>query len=362
MKEDFYVELAREGRPLPIATHLVLHEHDDPEGILLDGPRMAAVMQETAERYRNPLALPVMDLTLEKDVLLQAMGIAAEETAAFHFSDLPDPEVCDRLAQTLDVLTHPRIRANCEALSILAGGDRVIPVGMSIGPFSLLTKLVKDPITAIYMAGTGLTGEDDDDVALIEVALKLAETAIRATVSAQIRAGAKAIFLCEPAANLVYFSPNQIREGSSVYDDFVIAPNLRLKALLDDNGVDLLFHDCGELIPEMVTSFGKLKPKLISFGSPVKLWEVEQYVDKDVVIFGNLPSKKFYSDEDVPLEAIADRVAEIGGHLLSSGHPFIVGTECDVLSMPGYEKTIRAKVDAMCGCRPRAGGFMASAV
>jgi uroporphyrinogen-III decarboxylase len=362
MDRTFYTDLARERRRLPIATHLVLHEQDDPEAVLLDGARMAAVMQECAERYGNPMALPVMDLTLEKDALLRAMGVPPEETAAFHFSDQPDPDAVARLAQELDVLSVPRIRANCDALSILARDGKVVPVGMSIGPFSLLTKLVHDPITAIYMAGTGMTGEDDDDVALIEVALKLAETAIRATCEAQIRAGAKAIFLCEPAANLVYFSPNQIREGSEVYDDFVIKPNLRLKALLDEAGVDLLFHDCGELIPEMVASFGKLEPKLISFGSPVNLWEIERYVPKDIVLFGNLPSKKFYSDEDVPLASIADRIAEIEDKLAPSDHPFIISTECDVLSMPGYEKTIHAKINAMCGCGNRGGRFEATAV
>ena len=221
---------------------------------------------------------------------------------------------------------------------------------MSIGPFSLLTKLVHDPISAIYMAGTGMTAEDDDDVALITTLLELAESVIRETCLAQIKAGARAIFLCEPAANLVYFSPNQLREGASVFDDFVIQPNLRLKQLFDETGTDLLFHDCGELIPEMISSFNQLRPRLISFGSPVKLWDAEPYVDKDIVLFGNLPTKKFYSDEDVPLDGVAELVQEIERRLMPSGHPFIVGSECDVLAMPGYEQKIMAKVKAMCHC------------
>ena len=100
----------------------------------------------------------------------------------------------------------------------------------------------------------------------------------------------------------------------------------------------------------MITSFGKLNPKVISFGSPVKLWEIEQYVAKDVVMFGNLPTKKFYSDEEVPLDGIEGRVSEIEEKMRPTGHPFIISSECDVLSMPGYEKTIMAKVAAMCGC------------
>jgi len=353
MDKNFYIELARQGRRMPIATHLVLHEKADPEAILLDGQRMAEVMLETAERFNNPLALPVMDLTLEKDILLRTMGIPASQTEAFHFDGIPDPELCARMRPDVDVLALPRIKANCEALSLLRDGGKVIPVGMSIGPFSLLSKLVKDPITAIYMAGTGVEPEDDDEVAMIHAVLKLSETIVHATCAAQIKAGARAIFLCEPAANLVYFSPNQIRDGSTVYDDFVTQPNLRLKAMFDATETDLLFHNCGELIPEMISSFGTLNPKVISFGSTVKLWEIEPYVASDVVIFGNLPTKKFYSDEDVPLSGIADRVAEIEAKLGPSNHPYIISSECDVLSMPGYEKTIMAKVNAMCGCGNR---------
>ena len=90
MDKNFYLELARSGRRMPIATHLVLHEKSDPEAILIDGEQLAAVMLETAERFGNPLALPIMDLTLEKDILLRTMGVPPEQTESFHFDALPD--------------------------------------------------------------------------------------------------------------------------------------------------------------------------------------------------------------------------------------------------------------------------------
>jgi len=232
MDKSFYIDLARNGRRLPIITHMVLHEKEDPDSILLDGERLAAVMLEAAERFNNPMALPVMDLTLEKDILLQTMGVPADATAAFHFDNVPNPEQCAKVTTDIDVTTHPRIRANCEALSILRDGGKVVPVGMSIGPFSLLTKLVKDPISAIFMAGTGVAPEDDNDVAMIHAVLGLAESIVHANCAAQINAGARAIFLCEPAANRVYFSPRQIRAGATVYNGFVTQPNLRLKQCL----------------------------------------------------------------------------------------------------------------------------------
>jgi hypothetical protein len=41
-----------------------------------------------------------------------------------------------------------------------------------------------------------------------------------------------------------------------------------------------------------------------------------------------------------------------------TGHPFILGSECDVLSVPGREAEIASKVDAFmrCGCPKAATG------
>ncbi len=349
MDRSFYLNLAATGKRLPVATHLVLHEKSDPEAILLDGQRLADTMIETARRFESPLALPVMDLVLEKDIMLRTMGVEPSTIPTFHFDAQPDPAALKKI-DTMDVFKSPRLKANCDSLSAIAkshaAGNPEIPIGMSIGPFSLLTKLLKDPITPIYVAGTGVSAEDDEDVALLHSLLALSEKTVHACCLAQMKAGAKAIFLCEPAANLVYFSPNQIKEGSTVYQDFVIAPNLRLKKLFNDNKVDLIFHDCGSLTPEMIASFAALDPVMISFGSPVKLWEAAPLLPKNIVLYGNLPTKKFYSDEEVPLEGIPAMVCEIEDKLKALNHPFIIGSECDVLSMPGYEKKILEKVMA----------------
>jgi Uroporphyrinogen-III decarboxylase len=349
MQREFYMNMAKSCPRLPIATHLVLHEKPDPEAILLSGPHMAEVMAETARRFRSPLALPVMDLTIEKDFMLCAMGIPGADAAAYHFDAPPSAEQIASL-KAADMRAHPRVSANCAALRALheRAEEGLVPVGMSIGPFSLLTKLLHDPIVPIYLAGSGVGPDDSEEVALLQALLPLCESIVARSCAAQMEAGAAAIFVCEPAANTVFFSPNQIEEGSTVFDDFVIEPNRRLKALLAAKGVDLIFHDCGSLTMGMVASFAALDPAIISFGSPVKLWEVEPFVPKTTVIYGNLPTKKFYSDEDVPLDGIPAMVGEIESRLEASGHPFIIGSECDVLSMPGYEAVIMAKVKAFC--------------
>ena len=337
MSRETYLELAAAGHRAPIGTHLVLHTRADADAILLDGPRLGGVAAETAERFRTPLAIPVMDLTLEKASLIGAFGVPAAEVDGFHFDRPP--------AEPGDVLFTPRMRATCEAIAHVASKTSLVPVGMGIGPFSLMTKLVKDPITPVFLAGSGMTGEDEPEVAVVEKCLEVGLHVILSYLAAQADAGAKAIIVCEPAANLVYFSPNQLEESFEIFDRYVMSPMKQIKSLLDARGVDLIFHDCGELTNEMVARFSTLDPAMMSLGCSRSLWEDAALVPKTTVLYGNLPTKKFYS----PQLTVAD-VETLSRELLekmrATAHPFILGSECDVLSVPGSEAEILSKVDA----------------
>lgn len=337
MNRSFYLALAAAGHRAPIGTHLVLHTKPDAGAILLDGPRLGGVAAETAERFRTPLAIPLMDLTLEKAAFLGAMGVPAEEVDSFHFDRQPGDSGALRMT--------PRMLATCEAIAHVAEKPPLLPVGMGIGPFSLMTKLVKDPITPVFLAGSGMTGEDEPEVAVVEKCLEVGTEIILAYLAAQADAGAKAIIVCEPAANLVYFSPNQLEESFEIFDRYVMSPMRRVKKLLDDKGVDLIFHDCGELTNGMVARFATLDASMMSLGCSRCLWEDAALVPKTTVLYGNLPTKKFYS----PQLTVAD-VEILSRELLekmrATGHPFILGSECDVLSVPGSEREILSKVDA----------------
>ena len=351
MQKQFYLSLAERGLRLPIGTHLVLHEKADHETIIHHGDQLGAVMVEAAHYYKSPLAIPLMDLTLEKDAILAILGVPAEEREKFHFDSLPETGSVEKIKNAPFII--PRMTATCDAIRYVAEREKqesIIALGMGIGPFSLMTKMLSDPITPVFMAGTGLTAEDDDDVALVECVLELSTQIILRYLTEQAKAGAKAIIVCEPAANLVFFSPNQLAEGSDVFDRFVMSPNLKIKARLDELGVDLIFHDCGELTDGMVESFNRLNPVMLSLGCSRTLWKDAALVSKDIVLYGNLPSKKFYSDEAVSVADIERMTRELITNMKKAGHPFVMGTECDVLSVPGHEESIKRKVDAMMSC------------
>ena len=342
MERSFYLGLAEAGLRMPIGTHLVLHEAADPAAIELDGERLGEVVVESAGRFNTPLAVPLMDLKLEKAALLAARGIATGEIDSYHFSELP-------AAGAPEFVLTPRMLATCAAIRHVAKQPGLVAMGMGIGPFSLMTKLISDPITPVFLAGTGVTAAEDLEVALIERTLELGTELLLQYFSAQIDAGAKALIVCEPAANRVYFSPNQLANGYDIFDRYVTAPMRRIKAMFDARGVDLVFHDCGELTTGMVERFATLDAAMLSFGCSRLLWEDAALIPKSTVLYGNLPTKRFPAPQ-LSVAEVQRLARELLDKMRATGHPFILGSECDVLSVPGSERAIMAKVEAFMKC------------
>lgn len=350
MERSFYLELAAKRLAMPIGADLVLSEKNDPEGIRVDGERLGEVLVEAARRFKTPLAFPLMDLQIEKADLLGMLGVEAAAVDTFHFDEngLDEAERERLMARMPEQPPTPRMAGALGAIRRVAREPDLVPMGMSIGPFSLLTKLIDDPITTVYQAS--VEDEDEEEAVLVHGILELATAVIERWLKLQVEAGAKAVCICEPAANTVYLSPRQLEAEPEIFDRFVIQYNKRLSDLLAEAGVDLVFHDCGALVPMMIEKFQQLNPAILSLGSPVPLWEAVPYTKPDTVLFGNLPSKKFYSDETYPDSQLEADAAEIRERMDATGHPYILGSECDVLNVAGCECRIHRKTDLLLKC------------
>lgn len=349
MDRQYYLDLAASGLRMPVGAHLVLHEKEDPEAITLDGERLGAVVAEAARRFRTPIAASLMDLMLEKAALLQTLGVGWDQSATFHFKSCPDDAAMQKAAEGLEGSLPQRMQAQVDAVRYVAENTDLLPVGMTIGPFSLMTKLLADPITPVFLAGSGISADDDEEVRTVDRCLALALLTIKRSLSAQIEAGAKLVFVAEPAANSVYISPKQLDAGSDIFERYVMDYNRPIKRMMDDSGVDLLFHCCGELTDYMVRCFASLDPAILSLGSSRNLWEDAALVPKTTVLYGNLPTKRFFSDE-VTCGDVQEMACELLSRMKQVGHPFILGSECDVLSVPGSEQAIKSKVETFMTC------------
>jgi uroporphyrinogen-III decarboxylase len=349
MERLYYLDLARFGLRMPIGADLVLKEHDDHEAIVVEGARLGRVIEQAARRYRTPIAIPLMDLDVERELMLSRLDVPEKAIPTHQFRECPTDEMVEALVRRHDRLTL-RVQANADAVRYIAEKTDLLPVGMCIGPFSLMTKLLADPITPVYLAGTGLTTDEDADVRTMERVLDMAIHTILQAVAAQAEAGAKALMVAEPAANRIFVSPKQIDAGSDIFERTVVKYNRMLRDYLGQRGVDLLFHCCGELTDYMVAQFARLEPAMLSLGSSRTLWEDAALVPKDIVLYGNLPSKQFYSDALVTRADVVRLACEMIERMRGIGHPFVLGSECDVLSVPGCEETIKQKCRAFVEC------------
>ena len=224
------------------------------------------------------------------------------------------------------------LRARLDAIRYIASATDLFPIGMTIGPFSLLTRLLPDPIAVLALAARG----DAESLQAASDCLARTEAAVCRSIREQLDAGARAILICEPAASVAYLSPRR----PALFEQFVIQPNLRLAA-----GIDLIFHDCGELTADMVRQFAvRLHPVMLSLGSSRRLWEDAALVPPDVVLYGNLPTRLFYSDAAMPDCRVRELADELVARMSAAGHPHILGSECDVLHVEGCSAAILRKL------------------
>ena len=351
MDRSYYLQMAKNGARMVLATDLVLKEKNNHEELLNDGDELGKIILESSNRYNLDLALPFMDLSLEKEWLLTLLGIEKSKIEKFHFDENIDETVLERVKEKIDTISTQRIEATCNALTYIAKNTDKVAVGMCIGPFSLMTKLMSEPISPVFLAAMGGTASDDASIKNVEIILNLAELIITKYIQKQAAAGAKAICVCEPAANKIYISPDTMTEETGdIFDRYVISINQRLTDEMARNGVDLIFHDCGDITELMLKKISTLHPVILSLGSPVKLWEAATIVPKDIVLFGNLPTKQFFMDETISPERVEELSLELLTKMEATGHPFILGSECDVLSVRGCEKIISNKINIMLNC------------
>ena len=242
------------------------------------------------------------------------------------------------------------MKATCDAINYISENTDLLPIGMCIGPFSLMTKLISDPITAVYLYGTGIKIEADPVIFTLKRALDISTIFIKNYILKQINAGAKAMVVCEPAANKIYISPMQIKSKPELWNEIIIKYNLEVANFLKQNDCDLIFHNCGELTNEMLASFNQLDPVILSLGSSRVLWKDADIISKDIILFGNLPTKHFYSDEITPKDKIKKMTNELITKMKEKNHPFILGSECDILSVNVYNSKIEEKIDTFLNC------------
>ena len=261
------------------------------------------------ERFNPDIVFPLMDLSVEANAVGRYTVFPREDSATvdtrgrFDFSEL------DRMKE-IDISCDTRVFGYVETMKLMKLWlpSNVIRGAYVTGPFTL---------TALIM------GAKEAVLSIIKMPKEMHEICwfttevIKEYAHLLIDAGAQTICFLEPTA--VILSPRYFLEFSAMYVK-QLAMNFR------DNGVDTIYHICGQtthLIEKMVKS----GVSGLSLDSDVTLHEVAKKIPESITIIGNI------SSTNVMMYSQPEKVKKEVRKLLDDMRPYpnyIVSTGCDL--------------------------------
>ena len=163
----------------PVGTDLIMHEEPAPEKIRNDGAALGRVI----EKSRSMLAHSVggsADGPAPGDMTSAGSRRSARGPGRHvSLSAAPlDDAALRRLTSEQPGTICAGSTARNRALAYVHTVPDLVAVGMAIGPFSLATRLMADPISAGAMAGSGVEESESDEVRLLWQCIRIAEAAV----------------------------------------------------------------------------------------------------------------------------------------------------------------------------------------
>ena len=105
MDRSYYLQMAKNGARMVLATDLVLKEKNNHEELLNDGDELGKIILESSNRYNLDLALPFMDLSLEKEWLLTLLDIEKSKIEKFHFDENLNEAIIESVKEKIDTIS-----------------------------------------------------------------------------------------------------------------------------------------------------------------------------------------------------------------------------------------------------------------
>jgi uroporphyrinogen decarboxylase len=264
----------------------------------------AAAQQALHERYRTPVVLTAMDLSVEAE----AFG------SDVFLSDTEVPTIVGSLVTSLEqaralTVPHPGDRRTAVALDTVRLLRRIpgrpLVLGGSIGPFSLAARLLGVSEALELTLAEPL---------LIHAVLEKAAAFLAAYADAFRTAGADGLIMAEPCAGLL--SPRGATEFSSAY----IRPIVRA---VEDGHFAVVLHNCGARLPHLQAVL-EAGASVVHFGAAMDMAGALSRVSPEIVVCGNLdPVRTFVQatveDVEARVRHLLDAAGKRSNFLLSSG-------------------------------------------
>lgn len=245
------------------------------ETLVKSAELQAKAMEVIANETDTLAAVSLMDLSVEAEAFGAQVRFAEDEVPAIVGQLVSDEDEANALA--VPGLNAGRAMLCVEAVRSAKQNisDKPVLAGM-IGPYSLAGRLC-DVTEIMYLCydepETVHAVLDKTTQYLIQYGLAMKET------------GADGILMAEPLAGIL--SPELADEFSTPYVKQII------HALQDDHFA-VIYHNCGNAVPQMLESIYTLGAAAYHFGNAVDMAEILAKTPSDILVMGNIdPAGEF---------------------------------------------------------------------
>ena len=284
--------------------------------LISDSALQARGMKLIAERADTAAAVSFMDLSVEAECFGAKITVSDDEVPTVTERMIKNER--DTQALKVPLIGSGRSGVYVDAIRQAAQTvtDRPVLAGM-IGPYSLAARLfdVSEIMMSCY----------DEPETVHAVLMKATEFLCR-YAEAFKAAGANGIVIAEPVAGLL--SPDFEQDFSSPYVK-------RIVDTVQDDGFSVIYHNCGNNVPDMLPSILSIGAAGYHFGNAVDMErDILSKVPSDVLVFGNVDPAgvlRMGTPKSVRAATLAlmEKCCRYGNFVLSSG--------CDIPPMTPWE-------------------------
>ncbi len=274
--------------------------------LIADSDLQSRGMKAVADRVDAAASVSFMDLSVEAECFGAQVVVSDDEVPTVKGRVVHDADEADAL--TVPAVGSGRTATYLDAITKAKTliTDRPVLAGM-IGPFSLAARLLD--VSEIMM-------DCYDDPDMVHTVLTKATQFLIHYAKAYKDAGADGIVMAEPVAGLL--SPTLEAEFSAPYVRTIVEA-------VQDDGFIVVYHNCGDNVPSMLTSILSTGCAAYHFGNAVELQrDILEKVPSDTVVMGNIDpagTLRMGTADKVRSEtaALLTRCAGYANFVLSSG-------------------------------------------
>lgn len=285
------------------------------ETLVKSSELQAKAMEIIAAETETIAAVSLMDLSVEAEAFGATVRFTADEVPAIIGQLVSDADEADEL--TVPDLTAGRASLCVEAVRTAKKNitDKPVLAGM-IGPYSLAGRLC-DVTEIMYLCF--------DEPEAVHTVLDKVTTYLIQYGQAMKDAGADGIMMAEPLAGIL--SPDMADEFSMPYVKRII------DALQDDDFA-VLYHNCGNSVPQMLEEIYSLGAAAYHFGNAIDMESVMKATPTDILVMGNIdPAGQFAAGTKDSIAAATRELLDKCGSYAN----FVPSSGCDIPAHAKWE-------------------------